>query len=257
MTDVADSDPQSLSCPITGDTDRVLLTQQNGFSWYRFPKSGVLRVALPRTLSQEISFQEGHAAEYIATYEKKFASKMSRSLKRARLLAARMPGKRLLDVGSNVGIFCAAAHKIGLSPVGLEISRPLRDYASARFPALDFRGTPLEAFESEERFDGVYCSEVIEHTLDPMAFARALRRLVRPGGVLFITTPAASEYLERGKPYRDLGAPDHTVYFDRNNFGAFLKAAGFRQVSLRLALKPRRKHKTVGLFGGLQAFATA
>jgi 2-polyprenyl-3-methyl-5-hydroxy-6-metoxy-1,4-benzoquinol methylase len=168
-----------------------------------------------------------------------------------------MPGKRLLDVGSNVGIFCAAAQRIGLSPVGLEISHALRDYAAARFPALDFRDTPLESFESEERFDGIYCSEVIEHTLDPMAFARALHRLLKPGGVLFITTPAASEYLEGGKPYRSLSAPDHKVYFDRNNFPAFLKAAGFRQVSLRPSLKLRRKRRSFGLFGGLKAFAIA
>lgn len=257
MTEAANMDPSSLSCPITGSTERILLVQQNGFSWYRFPKSGVLRVALPRELSQEISFQDSHAAAYIATYEKKFARKMRRSLGRARLLAARMPGPRLLDVGSNVGIFCAAAQKIGLSPVGLEISRTLRDYAAARFPTLDFRDTPLESFDSNERFDGIYCSEVIEHTLDPMAFARALHRLLKPGGVLFLTTPAASEYLEGGRPYCDLGAPDHKVYFDRKNFPAFLKAAGFRRVSLRLSLKPRRKHWHFGLFGGLQAFATA
>jgi hypothetical protein len=74
---------------------------------------------------------------------------------------------------------------------------------------------------------------------------------------LFITTPAASEYLEGGKPYRSLSAPDHKVYFDRNNFPAFLKAAGFRQVSLRPSLKLRRKRRSFGLFGGLKAFAIA
>lgn len=257
MTDNADCDPQSLFCPITGSTERVLLTQQNGFTWYRFPKSGVLRVALPRTLSQETLFQESHAAAYIETYEAKFASKMRRSLGRVRLLAARMPGKRVLDVGSNVGIFCAAAQRIGLSPVGLEISRTLRDYAAARFPTLDFRGVPLESFGSEELFDGIYCSEVIEHTLDPLAFARALHKLLKPGGVLFITTPAAREYLEGGKPYRDLSAPDHKVYFDRGNFPSLLRAAGFRKVSLRPSFKLRRKRKSLGVFGGLQAFATA
>jgi 2-polyprenyl-3-methyl-5-hydroxy-6-metoxy-1,4-benzoquinol methylase len=248
---------ETFCCPITGSTERVLFAEQNGYSWYRFPASGVLRVALPHTLSQEVSFQEGHAANYIAIYERKLASKMRRSLGRARLLAARMRGRRLLDVGSNVGIFCAAARKIGLSPVGLEISRPLRDYAAARYPDLDFRDTPLESFTGEDRFDGIYCSEVIEHTLDPLAFARALHGLLTPGGALFVTTPAASEYLERGKPYRDLGAPDHKVYFDRDNFAAFLHAAGFRKVSLRLSLKPRRKKRTCGLFGGLQAFAQA
>jgi SAM-dependent methyltransferase len=257
MTAEASLDPHMLACPITGSTERVLLAVQNGYHWYRFPRSGVLRLALPKTLPQEAAFQDSHAAQYIAIYERKFEAKLNRSMHRARLLAARMQGPRLLDVGSNVGIFCEAARRIGLVPVGLEISPTLRDHAAARFPEIDFRSTPLESFASSEPFDGIYCSEVIEHTLDPLAFARALHRLLKPGGVLFITTPAAREYLEHGKPYRDLGAPDHKIYFDRGNFPLFLKTAGFRHVALRLSLKLRRKRHGFGVCGGLQAFAIA
>lgn len=257
MTAQAGPEAHVLSCPITDSTERELLAVQNGYHWYRFPRSGVLRVALPKTLPQEAAFQDSHAAQYIAIYERKREAKLRRSLRRARLLAARMPGPRLLDVGSNVGLFCEAARRIGLAPLGLEISKTLRDHAAARFPAIDFLSTPLESFETREPFDGIYCSEVIEHTLDPLAFARALHRLLKPGGVLYITTPAAREYLEHGRPYRDLGAPDHKVYFDRGNFPLLLKRAGFRHVVLRLSLKLRRKRRSLGLFGGLQAFATA
>jgi 2-polyprenyl-3-methyl-5-hydroxy-6-metoxy-1,4-benzoquinol methylase len=33
------------------------------------------------------------------------------------------------------------------------------------------------------------CTEVLEHTLDPFAAVRELRRLLKPGGHLLVTTP--------------------------------------------------------------------
>lgn len=41
----------------------------------------------------------------------------------------------------------------------------------------------------DERFDLIVCTEVLEHTLQPFHAAAELRRLLRPGGHLFITTP--------------------------------------------------------------------
>lgn len=38
-------------------------------------------------------------------------------------------------------------------------------------------------------FDFVACTEVLEHTLDPFAAVNELRRILKPGGLLFLTTP--------------------------------------------------------------------
>lgn len=38
-------------------------------------------------------------------------------------------------------------------------------------------------------FDWIVCTEVLEHVLDPFAAVREIRRLLRPGGYAFITTP--------------------------------------------------------------------
>jgi SAM-dependent methyltransferase len=38
-------------------------------------------------------------------------------------------------------------------------------------------------------FDFVVCTEVLEHVLQPFAAAAELRRLLRPGGLLFVTVP--------------------------------------------------------------------
>jgi SAM-dependent methyltransferase len=39
------------------------------------------------------------------------------------------------------------------------------------------------------RFDAVLCTEVLEHVVDPFAAVREIRRITRPNGVIFFTTP--------------------------------------------------------------------
>lgn len=38
-------------------------------------------------------------------------------------------------------------------------------------------------------FDFVVCTEVLEHTLDPFSAVKELLRILKPGGLLFLTTP--------------------------------------------------------------------
>jgi len=40
-----------------------------------------------------------------------------------------------------------------------------------------------------DRFDGIVCTEVLEHTLNPFAAVAEIHRLLRPGGLVFATTP--------------------------------------------------------------------
>jgi 2-polyprenyl-3-methyl-5-hydroxy-6-metoxy-1,4-benzoquinol methylase len=46
------------------------------------------------------------------------------------------------------------------------------------------------------RFDIVLCSEVIEHTPDPRAVIRGIAAVLRPGGVLILSTPQAFSTVE-------------------------------------------------------------
>jgi SAM-dependent methyltransferase len=40
-----------------------------------------------------------------------------------------------------------------------------------------------------QRFRFVVCTEVLEHVLDPFAAVREIRRILAPGGLVFVTTP--------------------------------------------------------------------
>lgn len=65
--------------------------------------------------------------------------------------------------------------------------RAWREFVSLDYPAFDLCA-PL-ADEMKDRFDVVLCEQVLEHVEDPVAAARSLAGLVRPGGLLVVSTP--------------------------------------------------------------------
>lgn len=85
-------------------------------------------------------------------------------------------------------------HLDALNPSGLdavEVSgadqagRPWRSFTSLNYPEFDLCA-PLE---DRGTYDVVICEQVIEHVLDPVAAARNLRGLCRPGGHVVVSTP--------------------------------------------------------------------
>ncbi len=95
-------------------------------------------------------------------------------------------------------------------------------------------------------FDVIYCSEVIEHLPQPIPFLRALRSILAPGGVVFLTTPdMGHRSLPRGA--RDLIAteeirpPEHLLYLGRPALSAMLEESGFGDVRFMLNLEPTLK----------------
>ena len=61
------------------------------------------------------------------------------------------------------------AARAGFRATGLEISAGLIEHARKTYPQRRFVCSPLETFDAgSTQFDAVYCSEVIEHAIDPL-----------------------------------------------------------------------------------------
>ena len=134
----------------------------------------------------------------------------------------------ILDIGSNVGFFCNAADKVGLKASGIEINKTLYDWAKKEYPNCTFYNLPLEETTfANESFDGVYCSEVIEHVIDLKSFVQKIAALLKKDGVFYLTTPSSEEYIHIK---RSLDAPDHKSYFNESNIKQFLESNGFYNV---------------------------
>ena len=113
-------------------------------------------------------------------------------LRCAFLLEHVQAGERVLDVGCGEGRFAAELARIGAHPVGIDIAaEPLRR-ARAIHPELDLRQVraagawPLK----DASFDAVWAGEVIEHVADTAGWLSEVRRVLRSGGSLLLSTPA-------------------------------------------------------------------
>jgi len=221
-------------CTGCSGNDWRFVAEQRGHVWWRCAACGFVRLipmADEAAARAEIGGDE-IGRSYIASYRIKLAQKMRRSRRRVRRLARRMPGPKLLDVGSNIGCLVEAGRHIGLAGIGVEINPTLVDFARKTYPSCRFVAAPIEQAPLDgAAFDGIYCSEVIEHVPDQDQFVAALAACLGRNGVLYLTTPHAREYLGRGSRRRDdFGAPDHKHYHTHRSLRALLLRHGFAGV---------------------------
>ncbi len=114
--------------------------------------------------------------------------------KRLRVIeAAGLPkGARFLDGGCGAGEYVfALIEELGLDAEGVEYEAA-KVQRARQHPAYGSRITEgnLEALHFQaERFAGVMLNEVLEHVPDEAAALQEVRRVLQPGGLLFIFSP--------------------------------------------------------------------
>ena len=110
---------------------------------------------------------------------------------KAKLIAFSFVGigaeKNALEIGCGKGYWSEKLKALGYNVTSLDINKT---YEHARIVNVE-HGLPF----SDHTFNLVWASEVLEHLADPDFAAREMRRVLKPGGRLILTTPNSHFWL--------------------------------------------------------------
>ncbi len=95
-------------------------------------------------------------------------------------------GARILDAPSGSGALAAALAERGFAAVGADLDT---EAAAMLGPAFSQVNLNESLPWKEQTFDAVFSTEGIEHLENHFSFLREICRILKPGGVLLLTTP--------------------------------------------------------------------
>jgi 2-polyprenyl-3-methyl-5-hydroxy-6-metoxy-1,4-benzoquinol methylase len=163
-------------------------------------------------------------------------------LRRSFLLARVHAGERVLGLGCGEGQFAVALAQAGADVLAADLAaEPLRR-ARAAHPQLELKLLEQEAAWElpDAGFDVVWAGEVIEHVADTSGWLSEVRRVLRSGGRLLITTPSlgrlqllAAALSQRAFAARFEPRSDHLRHYSRATLAAVISDFGFEQIDVR------------------------
>ena len=150
----------------------------------------------------------------------------------------RAGARHILDAGCGDGAFLAFMHRLGFRVTGIELAEGAATRARRRCPDADVWIASLEEtlpFD-DQAFDAIWCTEVLEHLFHVHVALAELSRVLRPGGMLILTTPYHG--LLKNLLIALLGFDrhfnpeiSHIRFFTRRSLERSLQRAGFEPLS--------------------------
>jgi len=174
-----------------------------------------------------------HDAAFDASEEARYAA-LTYASYLPRIVAQLPDRDGALDIGTGDGAFLEQLQKHGFTNVvGVEPSAAPVAAAKAELRPL-IRQTPFRSADfSPDSLRLVTCFQTIEHVYDPLALCQDSRRLLRPGGALFIVCHNRRALLARAmgmkSPIFDV---EHLQLFSVESVRGLLLRAGFSRVEL-------------------------
>ncbi len=129
-------------------------------------------------------------------------------------------GKRVVEIGTHEGYGSRLLGAVARTFIGVDLSFPhaLRAHRSSNAPVVQADGQRLP-FPNDSA-DIVVSFQVIEHVWSDRAFLQEVRRVLRPGGLLLVSTPEASGRVLPGQmPWNE----EHLREYDEHGLRARLR----------------------------------
>ena len=152
-------------------------------------------------------------------------------------------GLDILDIGSGGGLMAEPLARLGAKVTGADAAPTNTEVAAAHARLMgldiDYRNTTAEDLANTgATYDVVQALEIIEHVADPATFLSVLRTLIRPDGLLLLSTlnrtakakalaVVGAEYILRWVPK---GTHDWSKFITPDELSHLLATTGFHPV---------------------------
>lgn len=133
----------------------------------------------------------------------------------------------ILDIGCGAGHFLSIASENGWSADGTEISDAAIELVKKKGQRV-IKGDAAVLELGKEKYDVVTMFEVIEHADNPEGIMKKVSHMLRPGGVVYITTPNYNSITRRLLGDRwGIFHKEHNFYFTIKDLTLLLTRHGF------------------------------
>jgi 2-polyprenyl-3-methyl-5-hydroxy-6-metoxy-1,4-benzoquinol methylase len=156
----------------------------------------------------DLGFLEGKKFDVRAFYETEYRETVSHHMESAKtnaqeifevyrpfqrdrlnLIEPHLQGKELLEIGASAGQFIGHVEKQCSRVAAIELDRDCVAFLNENFD-IETDGEFLENSKfKDDQFDVVCAFQVLEHTVDPVAFMKTVFDATKPGGRAFIEMP--------------------------------------------------------------------
>ncbi|MEN9934581.1 MAG: hypothetical protein RLZZ387_1160 [Chloroflexota bacterium] len=235
MTTMAEPTP----CPLCGGAEPRPHLCRRGHEIVRCPRCGFMFVSPPPSPAELAAFyrdpayfQGGEAGYVNYLADQSWLEGLARGrLERIERLLPRRG--TVLDVGCAAGFFLSVARERGWRPLGAELSDEMAAYARRLAgcpvaPSVDQLGI------APGTLDAVTLWEYVEHVPQPREEIERLATLLRPGGVLALSTPNTAYWtaIHRPEHWKEFSPPAHLGFFTDATLRRLLESCGLEVVAL-------------------------
>lgn len=142
---------------------------------------------------------------------------------------------RLLDVGCGSGRFLAKMRNFGWEVTGVEPDPKAVEVARKVLDIEVCQGTLEDTEFTQDSFDALTMSHVIEHVADPLVLLKECKRVLKPGGRLVLVTPNVESLgaWAFNQAWLHWDPPRHLFLFSPRTLTRCVESAGLRILTLR------------------------
>ena len=178
------------------------------------------------------AYYTGGSDQVFADYIGQEAARRASARRKLWGLRLRKSSGRLLDVGCAAGFFLAEARRY-FEVSGVELSEFSSRHAREKLQLNVITGTLQSAQLPADHFDVVTLWDVIEHVPDPVAVLADAARVLKPGGLLVLTTGDvhSRQARRKGRDWSLMTPPWHLYFFSRATMAAAGQRAGLRRTA--------------------------